>query len=89
MNAFPYLKKALDKLGVTIETYEVEVGITAHDYFMAHAPQHPQVWFVPTMPTVRPARAAEAAAWDHEYEKQRWLQWPCAWANEMMARRLP
>lgn len=33
------------------------------------------------------ARQKRAAAWDAEYEKQRYVQWPLAWAKEMLKAR--
>lgn len=97
-------------------------GMSVHDYFMAHAPETPQRWFMPAMPEslVKPTKPAlktlaqkveyrewemdmlapwqmhhdqlrafaEAhEAWHEEHSKQRRLQWPAAWADEMLKRR--
>ena len=32
-------------------------------------------------------RTEQRAAWDREREKQRWVQWPAAWADEQIALR--
>jgi hypothetical protein len=77
--------------------------ISALDYFAAHAPDHPQPWFQPVMPTPEPdvfaykgaartkeeiaQREAEALTWRLERDKQRWVQWPYAWAQQMIAQR--
>lgn len=51
-------------------------GITLRMYLVAHAPEEPQEWFSPT--TVR-------KNWgDPEYQRQRYLQWPGAWADEQI-----
>lgn len=88
--AFPQEIKVYDAVSGLWKTVGVDQGATLHDYFMAHAPHHPQAWFSPTMATTRPAADSEQerAAWDAEREKQRWLQWPRAWADEMMTRRV-
>lgn len=69
--------------------------ITLKDYFMAHAQDEPQFWFVPEMPPrpeaiiedVRCVNAKSIDAWDAEYNKQRFIQWPAAWANIMLEER--
>ena len=86
-------------------------------YFMAHAPEKPQDWFKPEMPSPRPeydhfastdgfrhfAKEEDArkeckdnyrlvtkdgqpwghiaTLWDIEFEKQKHIQWPLAWAK--------
>jgi hypothetical protein len=103
-------------------------GLSAVDYFMAHAPAEPQSWFKPVMepapkgvdfpadmtyderneyhgwgeylgtgdlkcPRIRAyAEAVEAheklrRAWDAEFTKQHYIQWPRAWALEMLKER--
>lgn len=91
-------------------------GMTLRDYFIAHAPEHPQPWFKPVMPT-RPnsticvsedgqrtyddqwaaskaegdnfqrVNHAEIEQWDAEYIKQKFVQWPAAWADEQIKAR--
>jgi hypothetical protein len=68
------------------------------EYFMAHAPAEPQAWFDPVMETERPKftdprlfkqpdhEVNEIAYWDKERYKETYLQWPLAWAQEMMKR---
>lgn len=98
-----------------------EPGMTLRDYFIAHAPAEPQLWFAPVMPP-RPAskwtdesyteegpffdspRKAEQhfgtceefitnvmlvpqALWDADCKKQRYIQWPAAWADAQLAER--
>lgn len=77
-------------------------GLTLREYFMAHAPAEPQPWFVPTMPPrpealwpngrseaedEYPVNLHEIEAWNSEFQKQRFVQWPAAWADEMMRQR--
>lgn len=69
------------------------------DYFAAHAPGPPQPWFIPVMETKRPESSGplspsgyapnyeEIEAWDAEFRKQRYIQWPYAWADAMLAER--
>ena len=64
------------------------------EYFMAHAPAEPQDWFEPVMPTERPQftnpglaeqpdhEVQEITNWNNERYKQRYIQWPLAWAQE-------
>ena len=105
-------------------------GMSLRDYFIAHAPDEPQDWFEPVMPTPRPedpkfpeehgasrdhasyvreyasvmkpdeaqtpalqkyvedvqAWRRVAPAWDAKHAKERHLQWPAAWADEMLKR---
>lgn len=90
--------------------------ITLRDYFIAHAPAKPQVWFEPVMrkhpkfgpfvsndgnrkyKTQREARIkegdnfyneneAELEIWKLDYEEQKLIQWPAAWADAMMIAR--
>lgn len=101
-------------------------GATLRDYFIAHAPEHPQPWFDPVVPpcpkvpeandivddglrtdvrfalnadcdpkTPEGARwMAELVAafeavrhWKEEKKRQRWLQWPAAWADAQLEQR--
>lgn len=51
-------------------------------YFMAHAPAEPQPWFSPRA-SVNLTRGT--AEWDDEVKKQKYIQWPEAWAREQIA----
>lgn len=71
-------------------------GMSLLDYFMAHAPAEPQYWFVPEMPP-RPeaiiedgfcVNAKSLDDYDREYNRQRYIQWPRAWANIMLEERM-
>lgn len=78
-------------------------GMTMRDYFAAHAPTDPWPWFHPVMATPRPAsggegyptrtrdeiEAAEKAtsAWEEECFRQRYIQWPWAYADFMLKER--
>jgi hypothetical protein len=53
-------------------------GATLRDYFIAHAPAEPQPWFDPVLPKDYSAE---------KYIKQRYIQWPAAWADAMIAER--
>ncbi len=68
-------------------------GMTLRDYLIAHAPAQPQPWFEPVMPdgfepdwTIngRPCFGDEKQA---AYTKQRYIQWPAAWADEQLKLR--
>ncbi|SOY56795.1 hypothetical protein [Cupriavidus taiwanensis] len=129
--AFPRLQSLSNRTPAYAVAESTE-GMTLRDYFIAHAPDEPQPWFRPVMPTARmkmpPAlhdlteeeksdlyawdegyvsatditsprvrdyalaheRArSESARWDKEHEKQRYVQWPSAWADAMLAAREP
>ena len=69
--------------------------MSLRDYFIAHAPAEPQCWFVPEMPP-RPEAITEDGRcvnaksiddYDREYNKQRFVQWPAAWADAMIEAR--
>lgn len=71
--------------------------LTPLEYFTAHAPAEPQEWFEPVMekapridnPHLKNALDKQlrlTAEWKAEREKQRLLQWPLAWAQEMVKR---
>jgi len=74
--------------------------ISLRDYFIAHAPAEPQPWFEPVMETKRPEpifpdnrkydaiNTDEIVAWDRERQKQRYIQWPAAWADEQIKARV-
>lgn len=79
-------------------------GMSLRDYFAAHAPSEPQLWFQPSMPPkpvarydhdhekcdyceALPANFRERDDWNTEREKQRFVQWPYAWAAAMLDRR--
>ncbi|PKL40915.1 MAG: hypothetical protein CVV44_04150 [Spirochaetae bacterium HGW-Spirochaetae-1] len=74
-------------------------GMSLRDYFIAHAPAEPQPWFTPIMDIKRPQPHFDSSrsgnclnrmaldSWDNEYDKQRHLQWPVAWADAMLAAR--
>lgn len=96
--------------------------LTAHDYFMAHAPAVVPDWFSPVMPPCpvvpslhsvddklrheiigtdcgeetpaaiewlaeRDRLTVLQADWQDEFRKQRYVQWPAAWADAMMEQR--
>ncbi len=73
--------------------HETVGGMSLLAYFMAHAPAEPQTWFEPVMATAKLPRRAMTdsvrnlarAAWDREADKQRYLQWPMAWAEAQLA----
>ncbi|KAA1013221.1 hypothetical protein FVF58_09355 [Paraburkholderia panacisoli] len=106
----------------------INLGLTARDYFIAHAPAEPQPWFKPVMPPPPPsvqipaemtdeerneyygwdeylgiedmkcprirdycervnAHRTLAQAWNSEFEKQHYVQWPAAWADAMLRAR--
>lgn len=58
---------------------------SVRDYYITHAPLEPQKWFIPFMEAERPKDGF--LDWDREFEKQRYLQWPIAWADEMLKTR--
>ncbi len=102
-------------------------GMSLRDYFIAHAPAEPQLWFAPAMPPkprlpdkyamlndddrrafendVDPDEDPTASdsyrsfchayvaarhaidAWQNDLVKQRFIQWPVAWADEMLKAR--
>lgn len=64
-------------------------GMTLRDYFMAHAPAEPQPWFIPEMPPEPDPGMFfdEHGAWVAEQYKQRYVQWPAVWADEMLKAR--
>lgn len=63
-------------------------GMSLRDYFIAHAPAEPQPWFEPVMTTLRPPNPGNMQnRWDYEYDKQRYIQWPAAWADAMLEAR--
>jgi hypothetical protein len=73
--------------------YTLKPVITLRQYYIAHAPKEPQMWFKPKMPIARPEPIMEAGsplnfkelfAWDDEYTKQLHIQWPAAWADAMI-----
>lgn len=75
-------------------------GISARLYLIAHAPEHPQSWFKPVLPPCPETiwsdvdgqaskgnhivNSAELDAWDQEKGKQRFIQWPGAWADAIL-----
>lgn len=63
------------------------------EYFMAHAPGEPQDWFEPVMDDKKPEYdddpqgfLKKQETWMAEFRKQLYLQWPLAWAQEMVKR---
>ncbi|MFA5377415.1 MAG: hypothetical protein WC455_16810 [Dehalococcoidia bacterium] len=60
-------------------------GMSLRDYFIAHAPAEPQEWFTPR------DRDGDASCaifvGDEDYVKQRFIQWPAAWADEQIKAR--
>ena len=71
------------------ESRALHEGMTLRDYFMAHAPAEPQPWFIPEMPPEPDLGKFfdEHSAWVAEQYKQRYVQWPAAWADEMLKAR--
>ena len=70
-------------------------GMTLRDYFIAHAPAEPQRWFKPKQPQqpVREQFESYASyqrafdAWLDDCNKQLYVEWPAAWADEMLKAR--
>ncbi len=74
--------------------------ITLHDYFMAHAPKEIAPWFRHTMKPIASSPTEGTLVggiiqhtqlsrdWNTENYKQRHIQWPRAWADEMMKIRI-
>lgn len=73
-------------------------GMTLRDYFIAHAPADPQPWFSPVLPEAPKGRIGadrkitsesreEFDAWKLECVKQHFVQWPAAWADEILKAR--
>lgn len=125
----------LERIGEPVQTEGTPVGfdrsqpvarVSPRDYFIAHAPHHPQPWFKPVMTVCPPTKssseieaewlrrevervladmvdpeteqakawireyheaAAAVEAWKEERDRQRYLQWPGAWADAMLAAR--
>lgn len=88
----------LQKVGEKFE-YSAE-PMTPHDYFMAHAPKEIAPWFKhdmiphPSGPIegtlnggVVEITSQASREWNTENYKQRQIQWPRAWADEMMKQR--
>lgn len=94
--------------------HSAQAGMTLRDYFIAHAPTEPAMWFEPVMATERPKveavepikrwwhcifppdnagrillprYSAEHYEWNAEYRKQCRIQWPAAWADQMLIQR--
>lgn len=94
-NPQEFIQKAKDRL-MEDQRFEREnrKAMTLLEYYVAHAPKVPQKWFIPEMPK-KPMhlgsgkRAQQELTnarykWDQEFERQRQLQWPLAWAREMV-----
>lgn len=75
-------------------------GVSQRMYLAAHAPAEPQPWFTPSMPPKPEEFAYRGAArssieikeqaernaeWLREERKQRYMQWPCAWADALLS----
>lgn len=75
---------------------------TLRDYFIVHAPVQPQPWFEPIGLPPRPTPESPAienpdglwtswvqqqGQWQLLYERERWVQWPAAWADAMLKAR--
>ncbi len=79
----------------------LDQGLNLRDYFIAHAPAEPQGWFQPVMDSERPEpcwgdarpdddypiNSGAIAAWDREKVRQKYIQWPAAWADAMLEQR--
>jgi hypothetical protein len=73
--------------------------VSLRDYFAAHAPPEPQPWFSAVLPhepepiwndherDEAPINFQAISDWRNQREKERLLQWPFAWADEMMRQR--
>lgn len=82
---------------VTIMLGNAAGGMSLRDFFIAHAPAEPQPWFEPKVPPrpegEKPSTASSVllglppSAWEIERAKQRYIQWPAAWADAMLAER--
>ena len=67
---------------------EAEGSVSLRDYFAAHAPEEPQGWFAPVMPTVCPDPFGDKDAydeWQAVCRTERLIQWPHAWADAVIA----
>lgn len=67
-------------------------ALTLRDYFIAHAPSEPAVWFEPVMPPMprfdrSDAEGNAAVDWHIERKRQITIQWPIAWADAIMKAR--
>ncbi len=60
---------------------------TVTELFMMHAPAEPQPWFEPVMEKERPKCLMHDPEWHDAHRKQRYVQWPAAWAFEVMKTR--
>lgn len=101
--AFPLpfiLDPTRGEMGMYVDAADagVPTGLSVRDYFIAHAPAEPQPWFRPAMPRPCPERilkegcdypinGKERHEWHVEFERQRWIQWPAAWADEQLKAR--
>jgi len=81
---------ARDDIGHLVGTEISSGGMTLRDYFMAHAPEKPQDWFIPEMPpcpVVPSIKAVRNPAWrvdlelqeswnsdSRSFEAQKWFQ---------------
>lgn len=80
-----------------------DICMSIRDYLAAHAPETPQDWFVPEMPPKPKVGKkvielgggnkswdhdySDIHAWDIEYKKQLFVQWPYAWADAVLLNR--
>ena len=95
--AFPFqhVKKRNGMGGIC--DWKNHLGMTLRDYFAAHAPAEPQPWFEPVTPPRPeaigpvvdgwPANYQAIEFWEKEYRKQRYIQWPYAWADAQIEER--
>lgn len=71
--------------------------MSLRDYFIAHAPAEPTFIFDVKMETERPKphfcmqnnllNGLALKEWDIEFERQKYIQWPSAWADTMIEER--
>lgn len=82
------------KVGRCRREHEAQTGISLRDYFAAHAPQQPWPWFQPVMPPESSEPVGEffenldaISESAQEINKQRYIQWPYAFADAMLEAR--
>lgn len=78
----------------------ISFGMSLRDWFATHAPKEKWDWFEPVMTTEKPKHPGDVGPntfqeyrqsvhlWDHEYSKQREIQWPWFYADNMIKERI-
>jgi hypothetical protein len=97
--AFPILESST-KIDTYETAHTMIGGMSLRDYFAAHAPFNPHDWFKPKMQTQRPTPIYEEHSgreftknlnelydYDVEVSRQKYIQWPYAWADAMIVQR--